>query len=378
MQSEKRGRKNILLFGGSSFFNDVGSEMITPLLPFYVTQLGGGGVAVGLLSGLREGLSSIAKLIGGFLSDREGKRKPVIFLGYLISSLLKLLLFFTNSWQQVLAVISFERIGKTRDAPRDAVIAISTKKKGNGFGIHQMMDSMGAIVGISILILLFWKLNLDYKTIFIIAGLIASLSLIPLFFVKEPKYEKNKENIFKSIKGIDRRLKYFIFVSCIFTLGNFGLYMFLVLLAKEITGSVFASLFFVLIFNLFFSLFSVYFGNMSDRIGRKKVLILGYTLFILVCVQAIFIRGEVFLALIFASYGLVNAITSADQRAFVADLSGKNKGTAIGFYNMVVGLVNIPAGIIAGIFWNMGSGVMFVYLSVVALVSLILLLFVKA
>lgn len=375
----RRGRKNknLWLLGSSSFFNDIGSEMITPLLPLYMSQIGGGGIAVGLLSGMREGVSSMVRLLGGWLSDRNGKRKPWIFLGYLISSILKIFLFFSNSWQTVVSIVSFERLGKLRDAPRDAILATSTKNRGRGFGIHQMMDTAGAIFGILILMILFSKYNLEYKSIFLIGGIIALLSIIPIFFVKEKKYKKDKEGIIKSVKNIDKKLFYFITVSSIFTLGNFGLYMFLVLLANDITGSMIKTLLLVLVFNLLFSLFSVYFGNLSDKIGRKKVLLIGYSLFILVCIASLFAKSYIILICIFASYGLVNAITSADQRAYVADLSGKNKGTSIGFFNMMIGLVNIPAGIIAGIFWNISPKAMFSYLSIVSILALFLLTFVK-
>ena len=180
----RKGDKNIFLLGGSSFLNDIGSEMITPILPFLIVSLGGAGLAVGLISGLREGLSSLIKLFGGWFSDRTGKRRSFVFFGYLISVIFRLLLAFANSWHYIVTLVSLERLGKVRDAPRDAIIADTTKRRGRGFGIHQMMDTSGAIFGSLIVLLLFWKLQWSFSSIIIAAATISAFSLIPLFFIK--------------------------------------------------------------------------------------------------------------------------------------------------------------------------------------------------
>ena len=374
---KRDGKKNIYLLGGSSMFNDAGSEMIASILPFYITALGGGGVAIGALSGLREGLASIFKLLGGWYSDKLGKRMPFVFLGYLFSIISRFMLAIANSWQLIIGFVSLERLGKARDAPRDALIAKFTKKRGWGFGIHQMFDTAGGIIGSILVLFLLWRLNLELKTIILLAGMLSSLALIPLFFVKDVSSKPTKISLFKGINDLDKNLKYFIFVTAVFTLANFGLYMFLLLKAKEITGSIVTSIGLGVLFNVVWAFLSVTFGNLSDRLGRKTVIIMGYILFFAVSLGFVYANSLLALVILFISYGLVYAITNANQRAFVSDLSGKTKGTAQGFYQFVLGLASIMGGIIAGFFWSISPASMFIYLSAVSLISIILFLFVK-
>ena len=374
---ERNNSRNVWLFGGSSFFNDVGGEMIAPLLPFYIQSLGGAGIAIGLVSGLREGLSSIFKIFGGWLSDRDGKRNIFIFFGYLISTIFKFLIGIATSWQQLIAFVSFERFGKFRDAPRDAVISYSKKITGKNFGIVQMMDVLGGILGMILLLFLLNKFSLDFKNLIFIAAGISALSLIPLFFVKESKFKAARKNLAYGIKHLNPKLKYFVFVSSFFAFANFGLYMFLLLTAQELTKNFTASILLYILFNATYAIFLVPFGILSDKIGRKKIIFLGYFLFMLVALGFIYAEKLIYFIMLFAVYGLVYATSHASQRALVADLSGKMKGTAFGFFYTATGLAGIPGGIIAGILWNVNPKLMFFYLAVLGFVSIILLCFVK-
>jgi MFS family permease len=311
------------------------------------------------------------------MSDRTGKRMPFIFLGYLLSVIFKFLLSIANTWQAILAFVSFERLGKTRDAPRDAIIAMSTENRGRGFGLHQAMDAAGGVVGTIIVFILFWKFSLDFSKIILIACLITAVSLIPLIFVKEPKFKAQKVGLFKDVKNFSKELKYFIFTSCIFTLANFGVYMFLLLRAKQVTGSILYAFALFLLFYALWSGFSIPFGKLSDKLGRKRVLMTGYLLAVITSIGFIFAKTLLPLVLLFLLYGMVYALTHANQRAFVADLSDDMKGTALGFYHFAIGLINIPAGLIAGYLWNIGYQTMFIYITTISILAVIFLYYVK-
>lgn len=376
--ADKEKNRNIFYLGGSSFFNDMGSEMITPLLPLYITGLGGSGAVVGLVSGLREGLSSLFKILGGWLSDKTGKRKIFVFFGYLLSAIFKFMISLASSWQQVVAFVSLERLGKERDAPRDAIISESSRKeKGKSFSIQQMMDDFGGILGIIILIILLWKFELGFKTIIMTAGIISLLSLFPLIWVKETKNIPINESLESGVRHLDKNLKYFLIVVSVFTLANFGIYMFLILRIKELTGSFVIPLVFYALFSLIYASFVMPFGKLSDKIGRKKVLIFGYILSLIIMINLIFADSFVYTAAMFILYGLVYAATYSTHRALVSDLSGKAKGTAFGSYYSTIGLVSIPAGLIAGLLWDISNSLMFSYLSAITFAALILLFFVK-
>lgn len=361
--SKRGSKKTVYLLGTSSLLNDMGSEMITPILPFFIQSLGGGGLATGLISGLREGISSLLKLFGGWLSDKRGSRLGIVFFGYIMSAILKLFIGVAQTSTQIISFVSLERVGKIRDAPRDAILARIKGKNGNNFGVHEMFDKLGGVLGTILVLFLFWMWNLDFRTITLIAAGISMFSIIPLFMVKDKKTEKIKTNLFQSIKLLDSKLKGVVIILSLFALANFGLYMFFLLKVKEITGSTTTPLILYIVFNLMIAIFAKRIGTHSDAWGKRNVIIGGYILFSLICLSFVFIKSLALVALFFALYGIVIAMTEPVQRSLIADLSGKEKGTAMGLYYFGIGIATVIGGIIAGYIWDIQPAFMYYYLA---------------
>ena len=368
---------NVLLLGIVSFLNDISSEMIMPILPMFIKALGGTGLIVGLIGGLRDSISSILKVFAGYWSDKSGKRKVFVSSGYLISAFFKLFLAFSKIWQHILVFAGLERIGKgLRTAARDAIIADSMpKERGKGFGIHRAMDTSGAIIGSIIVFLLFWFFKFSFKPIILIAAALAFLSLIPLYFVKARKREPQDINLKIGLKGLPRRLKLFIFVSGVFALANFS-YMFFVLRAQEFFKgklSVGVPILLYALFNVFYAAFAVPFGRLSDKIGREKVIVFGYLLFSLTSLGFAFFNSLAAFIILFALYGMVYAIVDGNQRAYVSDLSSeKLRATALGTFHTMIGLVALPANLIAGFLWQINASVLFIFGAVIGIISVAL------
>lgn len=368
---------NVLLLGIVSFLNDLSSEMIMPILPMFITALGGTGLIVGLIGGLRDSISSILKVFAGYWSDKSGKRKAFVSSGYLTSALFKLFLPLSIVWQHILIFASLERIGKgLRTAPRDAIIADSIpKERGKGFGIHRAMDTSGAVAGSIVVFLLFWFFGFSFKSIILIAAILAFLSLIPLYFVKEKKREPQDINLKIGLKNLPRPLKLFILVSGMFALANFS-YMFFILRAQEFfTGklSIGIPILLYILFNISYAVFAVPFGKLSDKIGRKKVIVAGFLLFSLTSLGFAFFNSLTAFIVLFALYGMVYAIVDGNQRAYVSDLSPEElRATALGTFHTIIGLVALPASLIAGFLWQINPTITFIYGAVISIISVVL------
>ena len=370
-------KKNVVWLGIISFLNDLSSEMIKPLLPLFLTALGGNGFIVGLVGGLRESVSNFLKVLGGYWSDKFGKRKIFVVSGYSISAFFKFLLSFSTHWVHVLGFSSLERIGKgIRTAPRDALIAESMpKEKGKGFGIHRALDTSGAILGSILVILLYWQLNLSFNQIILIASLLAFISLFPFYWVKEIPSKKSFTNFKLAFQKLSFDLRMFILISTIFSLSNFT-YMFFVLRAQQFFSgklSVLLPLFLYSIFNILYASFSIPAGILSDKIGRGKVIRIGYLLFSLVCLGFVFANSFLPFLFLFAFYGMVYALVNGNQRAYVSDLSSPDlKATSLGIFHTLNGIAMLCSSLVAGILWQANPSLTFLYGSVLSLVSFLL------
>ncbi len=372
---------NILLLGVVSFLNDLSSEMIIPILPMFITSLGGAGLIVGLIGGLQDSIASILKVLSGYWSDRVGRRRIFVFSGYLTSAIFKLLLSFSRIWQHILLFVSFERVGKgLRTAPRDAIIADSMPEaRGKGFGIHRALDTLGAILGGLMALVLYWFLEFGFTSIIFIAAIIAFISLSPLYFVKEVKREPQKINLQISLKKLPKPLVLFIMVATVFALANFT-YMFFILKAAAafmplmpVKESIALAIFLYVLFNIFYALFAIPFGTLSDRIGKRRVLISGYLLFSVTCLGFAFFDSLLAFLVLFPLYGVVYAMVDGNQRAFVSDLSTEDlRATALGTFHTMIGIMALPASLIAGFLWTITPTLTFFFGSSVSIISVIL------
>jgi MFS family permease len=369
MEADKqKGFRNVIILSIVSFLNDLSSEMIMPILPMFLQSLGATGEIIGLVGGLRESISSILKVVCGYWSDKTGKRKAFVYAGYATSTVFKLLLALSRVWPSAVVFSSLERVGKgLRTAARDAIIAESvTTQRGRAFGVHRGIETGGAILGAVAAFLLFWFLGMKFGSIILVAAITGVASLIPLYFVRETGSEQPQNITLKlGMRALPAPLRLFIVIAGIFALGEYS-YMFFVMRAQHFFEgrlSVAAPILLYVLFNIFYSALAVPFGIISDKIGREKVIILGYLVFSMTSVGFIFADSPWIFVVLFATYGVMFAAIDGNQRAFVSDLAGANlKATALGMFHTVTGIAALPAGLAAGFLWeNVSPSATFAY-----------------
>lgn len=376
---------NILLLGIVSLLTDLSSEMMVSILPMYITSLGGTAFIVGLIGGLGDSISSILKVFSGYWSDRTGSRKPFVFFGYGASAVAKLALALSATWPQILGFRVVERTGKgLRDAPRDAIIADSAAAdvRGKAFGIHRTMDTAGAIGGSLLAFLLFWVAGLDFSTIILACAFIAFASLVPFIWVKETRRKPQGHRPILSLSVLPRELKFFVAIAAIFALGNFTSWFF-VLRARDFFAQTVSddrataiAIGLYCLFNIVYAAFSIPLGILSDRIGRGRILLAGYLLFAMTFFAFALLQSVTGFVIFFILYGLIYAFVEGAERAFVCDMSPDQiRGTALGTLHTAVGLVALPAGIVAGLLWvHIAPWTTFVYGGSMGLIAGVLLL----
>lgn len=349
---------NIILLGITSLLTDISSEMIYPILPIYlVMRLGASPAILGLIEGIAESSASLFKVFSGYFSDKIKLRKPFAIIGYSCSVLGKLFLYVSINWGYVLTGRVIDRFGKgIRTAPRDALIAESAKvdKKGAAFGLHRSLDTMGAVIGVLLAYFLITRYKGDFKNVFLFSLIPAFLGVAFLFFVKEKKREikSNYEKLHFKWHTLDKRLKLFLVFTFLFTLGNSS-NQFLLLRAKDLGSPLRIVILLYLVYNITYCLVVYPASRLSDKIGRKKILVLGYLFYGLVYLGFALNHSIHHLWFLFGIYGLYIGFTEGVEKALVADIAPSGlRATAIGLHATLVGIGLLPASLFAGILWK--------------------------
>ena len=378
--------RNVVVLGIVSFLTDASSEMIMWTVPFYIALLGGGAVWVGIVEGLRESLSSLLKLASGWFSDRVGRRKALVALGYGISTVAKPILALAAAPWHVLGLLGIERVGKgVRTAPRDALIAgaVSEENRGKAFSFHRMMDHGGAVLGLLVgtvlVAYLFERFQaagdrqpIDvFRFMYLVAAIPAALAVVVVVASVRERAGEGKKGVALDLKaGYDRRFWVFLAALLVFALGNSS-DMFLLVRAADILGyNVVLSeaeragmaadwsfpwqlpLMF-LVLSLAKMIFSLPGGVVADRIGRAKTLAIGWAIYAAVYVLFGFATDAWQAWTLFVAYGLFYGFTEGVEKAVVADLVRPEvRGAAYGLYAFADGIAKLPASLLLGFLYQ--------------------------
>lgn len=385
--------RNVWALSFVSLLNDTSSEIIYPLLPtFLALTLGASPFAIGAIEGIAESTASLLKLFSGYLSDRFNRRKLPVFIGYALSSIVRPLLAFISTWQQVLFVRLTDRVGKgIRGAPRDALLAaeVPPEKRGFAFGFNRAADHFGAVLGPIIASILLWFFAQnpnnptvsEYQNVFLLASVPIVIGLfIIVFFVKEDEKVKNVAQIEAlpiklSLKEFDGNFKRFLLVIALFTLSN-STDAFLLLRAADagIAPALIPILWMVL--HLSKVVFSLIGGSLSDKFGRKPLIFSGWIVYALVYLGFAFVSEAWQAWALFIIYGVYFGLTEGAEKALVADLVPENKrGTAFGLYNLAFGVTVFPASLLLGGIWSwFGASAAFIFSAGLSILAAIFLL----
>ena len=371
---------NVLILGLVSFFTDVSSEMIYPLLPLFLTgMLGAGPAVLGLIEGVAESTASLLKLFSGVVSDRVRRRKRLVLFGYAFSALMRPLIGAAGSAMTVLAIRAADRVGKgIRTSPRDALIAdsVDPSVRGKAYGFHRSMDHAGALVGPLIATLLLAYFVTDIRTVFWLAAIPGAIAVVLIAWkVTETGRtipEKSRVRLSLLPAGPLRR---YLLILFLFTLGNSS-DAFLLLKAGTLGVPPFRIPLLWTFFHLVKMLSSMPFGALSDRVGRRTVIVAGWCVYALSYLGYAFARNELHIWLLFALYGLFYGLTEGVEKAFVADMAAPSlRGTGFGWYNFAVGAGALPASLLFGLIWQRFGGVApFLFGAALSALSAVLLL----
>lgn len=357
--------RNVWALSGTSFFMDVSSEMIVNVLPLFLSNVLGIGTAViGLIEGVAESTASLLKVFSGGLSDRLGARKPLAVVGYALSALAKPFFLLADSWGMVAGARWADRVGKgVRTAPRDALVAdsVHSSDRGLAFGLHRAADTGGAALGLLIAIAVVAQMQGNtaelsretFRTLVLVSLVPALLAVLTVLLgVRETRKAAEADAPRIGFRGLGRRFAIFLGIVALFDLGNFS-DAFLVLRAQERGLGVDDVLWTLLGFNLVYALVSTPAGSLSDRIGRRRLIVAGWIAYAGVYFGFALAGSGTEIVALYLCYGAYYGLTVGTAKAMVADLvPARLLGTAYGSYHALLGIIDLPASLIAGVLWQ--------------------------
>jgi MFS family permease len=370
---------DILKLGIVSFLTDVSSEAIFSVFAIFFTVFAGASASLlGIVEGFADFSASSLDYLSGWLSDRSGKRKPLALIGYGFSTLAKLSLILSTSVASLSLFRVIERLGKSfRGPPRDAWISEVADKsiRGYSFGVHKALDKAGAIVGplFAYALLRFYGQSMGtFRIIFITASFSAVLAVVVLFLMTDrPGKPHERENFFRSWRVLSSDFKRFLIPSGIFALSYFS-FGFLLLRAYSAGFEAKDVVLLYALFNISFVSVSALIGKLGDIIGRRYILVSGYMIYILMSLGFIFAIEKWQIIILFILFGIFYSIDEGQSKAFIADLEGERRATAIGVYNFITGLMYLPASLIAGMLWRINPNYSFSFAVGVASIAMII------
>ncbi len=368
---------NIILLGIVSFLTDVSSEMIFSVFSIFFTVILGASVLIlGIVEGLADFSSSSLDYLSGFLADKTGKNKALAIAGYGFSTLSKIIIAFKSNIVIAIGFRIVERLGKSfRGPPRDSWIASLTNKENRGysFGVHKALDKAGAVIGPLIaFFLISWlgQSSSTFRVIFLVAAVPAVLAVVVALLIKQDKTVKIKhQSMFRGVKDLGSGLKHYIYSASIFSLAYFS-FSFLLLKAYASGFNIQDVVLLYAIFNLSFVLVSIPIGKIGDKIGRDKLIAAEYVIYFIMSIGFVIFSSKAAIIALFIVFGIFYAIDEAQSKAYISDLEVKKRGTAIGLYNFVTGIIYLPASAIAGYLWSINMNYAFIFAALVSLVAL--------
>lgn len=385
--------RNVWVVTLTSFLTDISSEMVFNLLPLFLAgALGVRTNVIGVIEGVADTTASLLKVFSGWWSDRLGSRKWLAVAGYGLSTLSKPFLYLASSWGGVLVVRFADRVGKgIRTAPRDALVAatVDERQRGLAFGLHRAGDTAGAALGLVLALIVVLvaqgnqvRLSRDtFQTVVLLSLIPAALAVLVLAVgAHEVPVKEKRVPVRLSLRGFDRRYRLFLLVIVLFTLGN-SADAFLILRANRLGLSVAGVMGLLIVFNGVYALVSEPAGALSDRVGRQRLLLSGWLLYAAVYLGFALVNAAWQVWLLYALYGVYYGLTYGVSKALIADLVPRAQlGTAYGVYDAAVGLMALPASLIAGVLWDgvggwngLGASAPFAFGAIMALLATALL-----